>query len=169
MSIKTLESGASLQSPSSHDAANDASARRGHRSARRLYDHLNSIGILRSAQDLCKQVFATPELLMELAAILQLRDWMQNGLCECFPEQTDAAFAAMDISLKAFQANPNAFAGQEELPPLAEAIFKIWESYCAWAGLEELDADVLLKASEADEAQLLEELADFLWDHRRRS
>ena len=155
------------ESESSPPGLIDACFSRGYLLAGAAIDHLSGKGMLsRKGPQRQKEILANPELLMELSAARLLEDWLASGLCDSFPEETDAAFEALDESVAALRANPQAFAWQEELPPLTEAMFRIWQSYCAWSGLEELNADLLLQASEADEEPLLEQLAELLWEHR---
>ncbi|MBI4305430.1 MAG: hypothetical protein HY678_03835 [Chloroflexi bacterium] len=130
--------------------------------------HLESIGIVPSKeQRRKKRVSMSPEILMELSACLRLNSWLEGDLCDGLKkEDVDAVFSAMKDSLAKLTADARAFSKTEGLPLLTQKVFDIWEKHCAWSGLDELSADVLLDLSPSDGEEALNELAELLWNHR---
>jgi hypothetical protein len=129
--------------------------------------HLQKVGIFPDTEwRKQRPVRIPPDILMELASVMRLRSWCEGGLCDHLKENAAPAFAAFDYSVAKLSADPRAFAQEEDLPPLTAQIFDIWERHLAWSGLEELNADVLLDHSPADDEVLLNELVDFLWHLR---
>jgi hypothetical protein len=145
----------------------DASCRLGQSLADQAIHHLENIGILPDAKHRRKKPVAVPlGLLMDLGAILRLRSWQEGGLDHFPGDEVPALLAALDRSETTLASEPQAFADLEGLPPLADRIFTVWETYFAWSGLEELNADVRVDLAAADEGEMLEDLADLLWRYR---
>jgi hypothetical protein len=146
----------------------ESAFRRGWQMADEAIRRLEERGILPPAKKRQKnQTLVAPEILMEISAILRLTSWMEGGLCGLLKnEQISRLFAALDVSENRLTADPNAFADLQDLPPLTQDVFDLWEKHLSWSGIEELNADVVLDLSASDEEQQLNELADFLYEHR---
>jgi hypothetical protein len=129
--------------------------------------HLEGAGILPARKQRRQTpVHVAPAILMELAAMLRLAAWQAGGLCHAYEAVFAPAFAALEESLARLTADPDAFAQQAGMPPVADEVLRLWEQQFAWRGLEELHADVLLALERVAEDRVLEVLADFLWNHR---
>jgi hypothetical protein len=150
-------------------SAAEAAYRYGWMLADEAIRHLEGVGILPSAEKRRKKpVRVSLGLLMELSAVLRLNAWLETDLGELLDAAAfSPALTAMDESLAKLTADPQAFAQEHGLPPLLDKVFAIWDSYFASSGLEELNADVLLDVTPADEDGLLTELADLLWRYRQ--
>jgi hypothetical protein len=131
--------------------------------------HLEGVGILPTAEKRRKKpVRVSIEILMELSAVLRLNAWLEAGLGELLGDDAiSSALTAMDESEAKLTADPQAFAQEQGLPPLLDKVFAIWDGYLASSGLEELNVDVLLDVTPAEEEGLLGELADLLWEYRQ--
>src|SRR6266446_5931262 len=141
----------------------EASWRLGWHMADEAIQHIENVGILQKGKKRRKKpVSFSPEILMELSAILHLGSWLEGGLCDFLKEkEVSAAFSTMADSEKKLTFDPQVFACEEGLPPLTSKIFEIWEKHLAWSAREELNVDVLLDLSESDDEVVLEDLADF--------
>ena len=100
--------------------------------------------------------------LLELGAALRLLEWERRGLTA----HTDAGLPPSGQALReAFRHLDAPGAAPGPLgDTLAYRVMVFFAERFAWAGREELDADVAM--GEADEDALLDALADFLWDNR---
>lgn len=158
---------ADLESPQIPSSLVEASCRLGWHMADEAIKHIENVGILQKGKRQKKPVSFSPEILMELSAILRLGSWLEGGLCDFLKdEEVSAAFTTMVDSEKKLTSDPQAFECGEGLPPLTTKIFEIWEKHLAWSAREELDVDLLLDLSEMDDGAVLQNLADFLWEHR---
>jgi len=146
----------------------DAASRQGWLMAGEAIRHLENVGILPPREKRQKRpISVAPELLLELAALLRLNSWQNAGLLEWLQEEDRVgALRALDDSEATLASDPSALAQEEGLPPLADRVYSIWERHCAWSGLEELTADVLLNRAAGDEEEVLRNLADLLWELR---
>jgi len=155
------------ESPQDPSSQIEAAAREGRLMIDQAIRHLENVGILPSLQKrLQRPVRLSPEILMELAAVLRLSSWLDGGLYEPLKEEVSEAFAALEDTEAKLAADSHAFDGLEGLPPVTDKLFGIWEKHLASSGLEELSADVLLDVSPEDEEELLKDFANLLWDHR---
>jgi hypothetical protein len=104
----------------------------------------------------------TSAFLLELGAALRLLEWERRGLSAHLDAGLPPSGRALREAFRHLVAPP--------VPPdppgdtLAYRVMVLFAERFAWAGREELGADVAL--GEADEEALLEELADFLSRHR---
>lgn len=100
--------------------------------------------------------------LIELGAALRLLEWERRGLSA----HLDAGLPPSGRAIR--DAFRHLAAPGIALGPLSDTltyrVMVLFAERFAWAGREELDAEVALGA--ADEEALLEDLADFLWNHR---
>jgi hypothetical protein len=99
------------------------------------------------------------EFLLELAAVLRLAWWEHLGLKDYLPAQQQSAAEALSDLYQRWSADLPQTVRAPTLP-----VLHTWFSRFAWSGLEELHADIVLE--ETKEQELLEALADFLWEHR---
>jgi hypothetical protein len=102
--------------------------------------------------------------LLELAAVVRLARWEQLGIRDRLPADLPRAASALAALARRWasglpQGDPPAG------PSLSERVMHVWLTHFAWGGLSNLHVDVLLDG--AGEGELLEALADFLWDNRR--
>ena len=100
--------------------------------------------------------------LLELGAALRLLEWERRGLSA----HTDAGLPPSGQALREALRHLDIpeLAARTLGDTLTYRVMVLFAERFAWAGREELDADVAL--GEADEDALLDALADFLWDHR---
>ena len=102
--------------------------------------------------------------LLELAAVLRLAAWERQGFRRKLPDDLPTAEEAFADLLDRWTAQTPPSANDAD-PPLLTQVVMTWFMCFAWNGWEELQVDVLLDAD--SERQLVEELADYLWKHRR--
>jgi len=98
--------------------------------------------------------------LLELGAILYLATWEHAGLQPYLP-------AGLPSARDAFQRLVERWSScgvPADSGALLQQVLITWWSRFAWHSLAQLNVDVLMAAHGDD--QLLEDLADFLWDHR---
>ena len=97
-----------------------------------------------------------------MGAALRLLEWECCGLSA----HTDAGLPPSGQALReAFRHLHTPGVGPAHVgDTLAYRVIVLFAERFAWAGREELEADVAM--GEADEDALLEDLADFLWEHR---
>jgi hypothetical protein len=108
-------------------------------------------------------VFLPLGFLIELAGVLRLASWEQQGFVERIPESLPAAAPALAELFQRWT-SPASRSNQTNEPPLVYRLLDIWFRHFAWSGLEELHADIALEGTSEQES--LEALADFLWEHR---
>ena len=148
-------------------AMREADVREGRLMAELVTHFLESISLLPPASRRRKRpvVDLPREFLLELGLILRVHAWERAGLRDRIgPDLPTSRRALADLFVRF---------GLDRRPPvdatadvrLTMGMFVIALDRLAWAGREELDADVALDAP-ADE-RWLEALADFLWENRR--
>ena len=99
------------------------------------------------------------EALRDLSAALRIAEWERAGLSPHLPKDLPQLDQA-GKQLKAIRFSPNT-AGD-----LADMQLSVWFTHFAHHAYETIGADVVsLKASAVD-AEMIEQLADFLWKHR---
>jgi hypothetical protein len=100
--------------------------------------------------------------LLDLGAALRLACWEHEGLRDYLPADLPSAQPSLDRLLESLRT------GQEDPETPSAALLRqvllTWFTCFAWSCLEELGADVLL--AQADDEQVLQQLADFLWRQR---
>src|SRR5262249_31255678 len=111
-----------------------------------------------------KPVALPTRFLLELAAVLRLAAWERQGFRGKLPIDLPTAEEAFDDLLRRRTAETPPSPNDAD-PPLLKQVVMTWFTCFAWNGWEELQVDVLLDAD--SERQLVEELADYLWKHRR--
>ena len=124
---------------------------------------LEASGLIPSREARGRKPVAVPAgFLFELAGVLRLAYWEKLGLKDHLPSQLPSAAEALDDLLGRWSGNmPHPVRASA---PILDQVLHTWFARFAWSGLEELEADVVL--DDADEEELLEALADFLWTHR---
>jgi len=131
------------------------------RDADRVGQFLRTLGLGGSPD---RPVRLPAAFLLELGAALRLGDWEQRGLQVHREAGLPSAQQALRDVFQASSTSPGPAAAPHER--LVYRIVVLFAERFAWNARVELDADIAL--DEADEEQLLEGLADFLWDHRPR-
>jgi len=99
--------------------------------------------------------------LLNLGAALRLLDWELRGLRVHIEEGLPSAQEAVRAAFLAVSAQSNAPISTTGM--LAYRVMTLFIERFAWNARKELDAQVTLE--EADEDRILEELADYLWEH----
>jgi hypothetical protein len=102
--------------------------------------------------------------LLDLGAALRLLAWERAGLDPAAVAGLPPAWQALRTVCLAAAADRNGTPPAEPPGTLARRVLAAFVEYFAWCGRAELAADVALSA--ADEDELLEGLADFLWANR---
>ena len=138
-----------------------AMIRLGHRQADLAAAFLREVGI----QPAPGQTLALPrEFLLEVGAIMQIAQWEQSGLRDLMPVDLPSAGAALDDLARRLYETSEEYAANQSGTELSMQVMKAWIRHCALAAPEELGVDVVLHGRPA--VELLEEIADFLWQHR---
>lgn len=109
-----------------------------------------------------KPVYLPGDFLLGLGAALRLLAWEQCGIAVHREAGLSSAHDALHDVLLALT-HPEAKARVAHLP---DAVLALTVERFAWSARAELDADVTL--GQAEEEQVLEALADFLWANRPR-
>jgi len=103
--------------------------------------------------------------LLNLAAALRLARWEHSGLRPHLPGSLTSAAEAFRnlVPPRDDVTDPDE---AETIPPLSREVFRTWvERFCR-TGQTSIGADVVLKQDSVSESDLLDSLADFLWEHR---
>jgi len=100
--------------------------------------------------------------LLDLGAALRLLEWERRGLQAHLQAGLPPARKALSDVCRTLGKQPDPAA----VPPgtLASRVLAVFVERFAWNAWAELNAEVAL--DQADEEQVLEALADFLWEHR---
>lgn len=104
--------------------------------------------------------------LLEFAAIAQLKLWELQGLRELLPPDVpNTEEASCDLQQR-ISGNPADY-GQNSDAPLARRVMQIWIENFVWLEPGLIDADVVI--GQASDDDLIEALAQLLWENRRIS
>jgi len=107
----------------------------------------------------------SPAFLLEVAAVLRLQDWERAGLTQWVPEVLPTARDMARQLMARLEAAPDSFGLDEELA--ASALFtqlgSVWIRHFSWDAPRILGVDIVVREDSND---LLEELADLIWQHR---
>jgi len=103
--------------------------------------------------------------LLNLAAALRLARWEHSDLRPHLPSSLTTAAEAFRNLVPSPEDVTNSD-GSEAVPPLSLEVFRTWlERFCQ-SGQTSIGADIVLKRDGVSEDELLDSLADFLWEHR---
>ena len=100
--------------------------------------------------------------LLEMAALLELRHWEQEGLRQHLDVDLPSYQEAADDFVARCKKGPEEFKGAA--PPLSMKVLRVWLENFAWDGPGKFGANVVLAV--ADTEEFLNLLADFVWTHR---
>ena len=101
--------------------------------------------------------------LLEFAAVAQLKHWEFQGLGDLLPPDVPrAAEASRDLYHRA-TTDPGQFWHDDE-SPLSRQVMQIWIEHFHWLEPGLVEAEVIV--GHADEDQLIEALAQLLWQNR---
>lgn len=137
--------------------ASEALLRLGIRIAATAIEFLHELE-LKSEYPIFQRLY-TVEFVSNLGAVLQLAQWEQAGLREYLHGLPTAAEAVNDLFSRYLGGN-----GNDVEHDLLTKVSWFWFCNFSFSGFETLDKDVLLAGDTGDD--LLEDLADFLWQHR---
>lgn len=102
--------------------------------------------------------------LMELAAVLQLREWERQGVLKhLIVSLPPYAQAANDLAART-KLGPNEFQGPNAIR-LSMLVNGVWIERFAWDGPSMLQADIVF--GNVNDEVLIEQLADFIWRNHR--
>jgi len=139
----------------------EAVARGAARDANGVGLFLNELG-LRVSPD--RPLLLAAGFLLDLGAALRLLEWERRGLQAHLQAGLPPARIALWDVCRTLGKQPDPAA----VPPgaLASRVLAVFVERFAWNARAELNAEVVL--AEGDEEQVLEALADYLWEHRPR-
>jgi hypothetical protein len=128
---------------------------------------LNTLGLApdRTGRE-WKPMHLPASLLLGLGAALRLFRWEQNGVLASLQPDLPPA-RQMICQLFQLAAKPQQAELDVVVRALTSRVFTLWLERLAWSGQEFWDADLVL--GDAEEDELVEVLADFLWAHRNSS
>jgi hypothetical protein len=107
------------------------------------------------------------EWLSNLGAALQVGSWERAGLLEQLPENTVPSFSAAVRQLAPGH-GANAADPEEAPGDLNRQVLQAWLAHFALAAQSSLGVDIVVKKDNLPADDLLEALADLLWEHRGR-
>jgi hypothetical protein len=103
--------------------------------------------------------------LLNLGAALRLARWEHSGLRPDLPSSLPTTAEAFRNLVPPRDDATNSD-GSETVPPLSLEVFRTWLECFCHAGQTSIGADILLRREGMSEDDLLDSLADFLWEHR---
>ena len=117
---------------------------------------LHYLGISRTAKGY------PPAFLMEIGAVARIASWEQGGIKDRIsPDLPSSQDALADLAQR-LQSLPKR--GEDVGTSLSEQVLFAWTFHCARDSRTELGIDIVLERP--DKEQLLDCLAQLLWDHR---
>jgi hypothetical protein len=103
--------------------------------------------------------------LLEFAALMELWFWEWQGLRALLPESLPTFAAAKQPLCERALKGPKESEGPNATP-LSHQILQTWPENFAWVARDQFGADVIVRHS--DEDQLVDAVAQFLWDNRHQ-
>lgn len=101
--------------------------------------------------------------LLELAAVAQLNYWEFQGLRGLLPSEVPSAAEASSDLYRRTTTDPGQFYNGNETP-LARQVMQIWIEHFHWLEPGLVQAEIIV--GHADEDQMIEALAQLLWQNR---
>jgi len=102
--------------------------------------------------------------LLELAAVMELGSWEQQGQRDHLDSELPTYREAADAFLARAKQGSAAFTSPETVS-LHNRVAQVWMKHFAWDGPDILQADCVI--GDVDEEEFAQLLADFVWQHRR--
>jgi hypothetical protein len=103
--------------------------------------------------------------LLELGAMLELGFWEREGLRRHLDVDLPTCREAAEQLAARCRKGPKEF-DDPDAAPLSLQVLRVWTEHFAWDGPELLDAEVVL--GDANEDDLIDILAEFVWTNRHR-
>jgi hypothetical protein len=129
--------------------------------------YLESRGVLPDRNQRAKAPVELPaEFLLELGAALRLAEWEKAGLRGTLRGLPAAQSALADVLRRAAEQPEEFGTSVAIMPPLLMTVITMAINGLSWHGRAELNADVAIAVDDDDEADVLEILANLIWDHR---
>jgi hypothetical protein len=105
------------------------------------------------------------DFLLNVAAALRIGVWERAGLRDALPDPLPPSGEALAAAASHFLECASKPKSTETLG-LSMQVFQVTQQHFARSGRQDLETDVLLSVEGLGEDELLERLADFLWEHR---
>jgi hypothetical protein len=107
---------------------------------------------------------ASPQLLLEVAAIMQIATWEQAGLRHLIADELPEAAEALALLVQRIREAPKAYLQSNSGDELSHRVLRTFLTRFSRSAYTELNVDMAVVGSLDQSA--LESLADFLWEHR---
>ncbi|MFM8893384.1 MAG: hypothetical protein ACKOTB_17525 [Planctomycetia bacterium] len=108
-----------------------------------------------------------PEFLLELASLLQLREWQNAGVIEWNDPDGLSIDKLVTHAINRLQSDPQAAADERRGTEAMIALLRTWHETCAPTAREHLDADIAVRWDNAmNMDDVVDALATFLCRHR---
>ena len=110
-----------------------------------------------------------PQFLLELGALLQLREWQDAGVIQWNDPDGLTIEDMITQAIERLRRGPEEFARDHRGTEAMVSVIRTWSETCSLVAREHLGCDVAVEWDhDGDIEQLIESLADFAWRHRDR-
>ncbi len=127
-----------------------------------------SLGL--TSEDSKLNICLPPQFLLELGALLQLREWQDAGVVQWSHPDGLTVDDLISESIDQLQQGSRAFARTRRGTEAMVSLLRMWNEACSPVAREHLACDIAIEwDSDGDIEQLVEALAEFAWRHRDRA
>lgn len=110
-----------------------------------------------------------PQFLLELGALLQLREWQDAGVIQWNDPEGLTVEDLIAQAIERLARGPQDFYREHRGTEAMVSVIRTWSETCATVAREHLGCDVAIKWDHGgDIEELIDSLADFAWRHRDR-
>lgn len=126
---------------------------------------LRSIGMVEASDTALPRL--PGQFLLELAALLQVREWHAAGVIDWFDPEGFSIDDMISLAIERLKNDPAAVASDDRGTEAMTDVLRIWNETCAPDARGHLDADVAIRLDNSvDVDPLINAFADFLCRHR---